>query len=166
MTWPAILATLLKLGLWHGDASEDPISRAERLQDIAVAIAGASASRDEAAFLLALGEAETHFGAYTAHPTTCVTGPHGCDKGRAFGYWSLHRQACPALWDLPPGDQRATYVGAQCAIRLYRFGKFTCGTPAGTFAVYAGDKCSHPRGIPRAARMSQVRALLDRAAKL
>lgn len=95
----AVLAVLLRLTLWSGDASEPADARATRLRDIAVAVAGASSSREEAAFLLALGEAETHFARYTAHPQTCVAGPRGarCDAGRAFGYWSLHRAACPPL---------------------------------------------------------------------
>lgn len=163
MSWHTILATLLRLQLWHGDATEEPIARAERLRDVAVAIAAASSSRDEMAFLLTLGEAETRFAAYTRHPTTCVQGPRGarCDVGKAYGYWSLHRKACPALHELPLDDPRATYVGAQCAVRLYRFGRFTCGTPAGIFSVYAGRRCSDKLGIPRAHRMRQIRIMLD-----
>jgi hypothetical protein len=161
-----ILATLLRLSLWHGDATEDPIARAERLQDIAVAIAGASSSRDEAAFLLTLGEAETRFAAYTRHPETCVLGPRGmrCDQGRAYGYWSLHRRACTALHGLPLDDPRTVYVGATCAIQLYRFGRFTCGRgdDAGIFNVYAGNSCSKGPGAARANRMAQIRAMLNR----
>lgn len=158
-----VLATLVHLALWSGDAREDPAARAARLQDIAVAVGGASASRDEAAFLLALGEAETHFGAYTQHPATCVLGPRGmrCDSGRAYGYWSLHRQACSTIWGIPAGDQRAVYVGAQCAVALYRAGLYACKSKAGAFAYYAGRRCSDPIGPPRARRMAQIAIMLE-----
>lgn len=158
-----VLATLLHLRLWAGDASELPDARAERLQDIAVAIAGASASREEEAFLLALGEAETHFAKYTRHPTVCVSGPRGmrCDSGRAYGYWSLWRSACPGAWELPVDDPRATALTAQCAVALYRMGKYTCKNWAGAFAFYAGRRCSDAIGIPRARRMNQIQIMLE-----
>lgn len=161
-----ILATLLHLALWRGDASEDPIARAERLQDIAVAIASASASRDEAAFLIVLGEQETHFARYARHPRTCVAGgPRGarCDHGAAYGYWSLHRAACPALWDaeLSEDDPRAVYLGAQCAVALYRYGRFACKEPGGAFALYGGRRCGDPIGPRRAQRMNQIKIMLD-----
>lgn len=163
MNYAPILATLLRLALWRGDAAEDPIARTERLTDVAVAIAGASASRDEAAALLALGEAETHFARYTRHPTTCAEGPRGmrCDHGRAYGYWSLWRSACPAAWELPIDDPRATAVTAQCAVQLLRMGRWTCKSWAGAFSLYAGRRCSDPIGLPRERRMKQIRIMLD-----
>src|SRR5512146_744183 len=163
MTPEVVLATLLRLALWSGDATEPPDARATRLQDIAVGVAAASASWDEAAFLLSLGELETHFAAYTQHPTTCLAGPRGarCDHGRAYGYWSLHYKACPALWELPAADQRAVYVGAQCAVQLYRYGRFACKAPGGAFALYAGRRCGDPIGERRLQRMRQVRVMLE-----
>lgn len=157
-----ILLTLLRLNLWAGDATEPPENRTARLQDIAVAIAGASANRTEAAALLALGEVETRFARYVSEDR-CHEGPRGmrCDEGRSRSVWQLQRAACPSLWELPPGDQRATYVAAQCAVRLLRYGRAKCGSVAGAFAVYAGRPCKDRIGPPRERRMRQVLVMLD-----
>ena len=128
-----------------------------------MAIASASASWDEAAFLLTIGEAETHFARYVVRPDVCLaTGPAGarCDRGRAFGYWSLHRKACPAVWDLPRDDERSVIVAASCVVRLYRYARYTCGPGAGPFNLYGGRSCSDRRGQARAVRMARFVALM------
>lgn len=166
MIWTTILATLLKLHLWSPDVTqENPAERAERLQVASVAIAAAASSRDETAFLLAEGEAETRFAKYVGEDR-CQDGPAGvrCDHGTARGYWQAHRAACPALFELPDGDERAVAVAAQCSIALFRYARFACSAPEGVFNLPAGRRCSDPWGRARLKRMAEIRAMLDRSA--
>lgn len=156
-----ILATLLHLRLWAGDAQEDPAARAERLQDIAIAIGGASSSREEAAFLLTVGEAETRFASFAGYNRCRVTdNGRQCDHGKARSYWQLHHAACPGLWNLPPGDARGVYLAAQCAVQLYRYARFACTAPGGAFDLYAGQRCGGKLGEQRYVRMNQILIML------
>jgi hypothetical protein len=158
-----VLATLMHLRLWVGDASEDPADQARRLQDASVAISAASSSRELAAALLTLGEAETHFAAYVGNDR-CHEKPAGmrCDRGKARSYWQLHSLACTDLSEVAAGDhETATLVAAQCAARLLRWGKYTCGSWAGAFNLYAGNACGKGPGKAREQRMRQVLNMLD-----
>ncbi len=168
MIWSQVLACMMRLQLWAPDvATEEPIARAERLRTASIAIAAASSNRELAAALLTVAEAETRLAKYVGEDR-CLDGPRGaqCDRGRdglprARSYWQLQRSACAPLWELPPGDERATYVAAQCAARLLRWGRQYCGSWAGSLSVYGGRRCKDPIGVRRAARMQTIRSMLD-----
>lgn len=156
-----VLAALLRLQLWAPDVQlEYPVARTERLQEASAAIsAAAGQSREMAAALLTLGEAEARFAAYVG-TGRCHEGPRGarCDRGKARTYWQLHEAACRSAWAAEPGSRAETFAGAQCAANLLRYGRWQCGSWQGAFNVYAGRRCSDNRGqaAQRAARMSQI----------
>lgn len=118
----AILAVLLSRPASHTDVDASVSAREARLRPVAMAIAGAVKTEDEASAMLALGEHETHYAEHVLGGH-CELMPKGerCDGGRARGPWQVHRDACPVSWQFAPGDVNSLPVEAGCAIRLMRW---------------------------------------------
>lgn len=146
-----ILAVLLTLPQYRGDAHADPTveDRARLLRPVAVAIADVSRNATEAAALVALGYHETAYARFVLDGV-CYQGPVGarCDGGKARGAWQVWNW-CRPLWAAPENAPGRHLAGARCAISLLRRGRQQCGTLAGAFGVYAGKGCEWKGGPGR-----------------
>lgn len=109
MTFASVLAAVLLLGAQQPFATR-----------IAAAVDREANSREEAAFLLAWAEHESHFEERIAR-NECKRWE--CDRGRARGLWQLHRGAAGRVWDDLPGNVDAQ---ARAAARMTRWAFREC----------------------------------------
>lgn len=167
-----ILAVLLAQPSYVADRDESPAAREELLRPVAEAIAEAAHNNQEAAMLIALGQAESGFARYvvTGH---CSEGPAGarCDSlhgiPRARGAWQLHKSACPTAWALVDGSEESIRAEAQCAVRHLRYfaarGREHALTPTvAAFAGYAARSWSWAGAEKRAETTKTILAALRR----
>ena len=124
MNVQTILAALLALGAPKAVAPS-----------FAAAIACHAKTPDEAAFLAAWAEHESHFVARIVR-NECK--PWECDRGRARGAWQLHRGAAGSDWDVLPGNLDAQ---ARSAARMARWALRECKAPLGAFRRLGGLGC-------------------------
>jgi hypothetical protein len=158
---------MLSLAPFFGDKAESPDERAELYQPIAEAISAASKSPADAALLISLSWHETKWSRAILEGR-CDEMPAGqrCDGGHARGVFSLHRQACPAAWELPYGSTESLHVEAACALRLLRWnaqrGREHALTPL--HAAFAGYGARSWHWSQADDRVKTVRVVLGRLA--
>ena len=68
------------------------------LEPIAAAIASVSATREDAASLIALGWHESKYARAVLEGRCHELGERACDRGLALGPWQLHQAACSRAW--------------------------------------------------------------------
>lgn len=147
MTTATILAALLALGAPRSIAPE-----------VAQAIATNARTADEAAFLAAWAEHESHFQRRIANGECRA---FECDHGRARGLWQSHAKPAGNAWDALPGN---IPLQASIAVRHYRWAFRDCGTTVGAFRRLGGLGCDRPlKGeAKRVASFERARALIAR----
>lgn len=124
------------------------------VQDIAVAIAAANPSREQAALMITGAWHESHF-----VPEIIAGGcdKHGCDDGKARGIWQLHRAACPKAYEFEAGSAESILLEAACARSLYGWAYRECRTVPGAFAFLGGLACNrHEKFVVRQATYDRV----------
>ena len=137
----AILLAILAFPVFHEDAQTD--EKRAQLEAIAGAVASVAKTPDEAAFLLAWGNAESNF-SLRIHRGDC--NHWECDGGRARGPWQAHKNGMPdERWEKMVGIENVD-VQAEQAIRHARWALQACpqNRIRGAFRVLAGRGCSSP----------------------
>lgn len=140
MTFKATLLALLMLPQFHEDRASQADKAAQR-NGIADAIAAEKLTPDQAAFLVAWGDAETHY-SLRIHAGRCAKWE--CDRGRARGPWQLHRSAdmTADTWARMHGIENVR-VQAREAARRVRWALRECrGDARGAFALLGGRGCA------------------------
>ncbi len=142
MTFAFILAAVLALPTYKEDRPVT-LEKTQQLNAISAAVLRHAKTADEAAFLLALGDAESKF-SLRIHAGNCK--PTECDRGRARGPWQLHRNGMPdEQWDKMHGveniDEQARVAAARArwALRQCRVDRIR-----GAFRVLGGVGCTRP----------------------
>jgi hypothetical protein len=148
-----ILLAILALPIFHEDTEAE--DKRAQLEAIANAVAAVAQTPDEAAFLLAWGNAESNY-SLRIHRGECNSWE--CDAGRARGPWQAHRNGMPEeRWEKMIGVDNVE-VQAQHALFLTRWALHACPHDRirGAFRVLAGRACTSPiRG--EAGRVSSYR---------
>jgi hypothetical protein len=171
----AVFLLLSSLPVHTTDRDEDPLSRSERLSDIALVVSIVAPSINRSTTLIETGRSETHFARYVGEGR-CLDGPPGmrCNPDsnglpRSLSYWQLERSACPALFDAEDGTLEALCIAADCANHIWWAQYWRCysknpdGPIAGAFSGYAtGESCVWKPATQRAARWYAVRNDLGR----
>ncbi len=133
LTFTAILIAVLSLGAPHDTGTE-----------VAAAIAKYARTPDEAAFLAAWAEHESHYSADIAAGNCkrwqCDAHklPDGTIEHRARGLFQIHRGAAGADWDQLHGNIDAQ---VRSAARMVRWAMRECRTPVGAFRRRSGLAC-------------------------
>jgi hypothetical protein len=121
MMLKAVLVALALLPRFHED--REAVGKVVQENAIAAAIAKVTSNPDEAAFLLAWGDAETHY-SLRIHEGRCFRWE--CDRGRARGPWQLHRNGRSLeLWDRMHGVDNVD-VQAREALKMARWAMNEC----------------------------------------
>ncbi len=162
MTLKAILLALALLPRFAED--REAIGKVVQEEHLARAVHKAARNADEAAFLLAWGDAETHFSLRIARGE-CFKWE--CDKGRARGPWQMHRNGMAlAQWDRMHGLENIGSQAAQAA-RLARWALSECRAQGdarvlGAFRLLGGKSCtgSLPGEADRLAAFKRTRAVM------
>lgn len=140
MTFKAILVALGLMPVWKEDRPVTP-EKERQLSATSAAIHAAAKTPDEAAFLIAWGDAETHY-SLRVHAGRCHRWE--CDRGRARGPWQVHRNAAmsPEQWDKMHGVENIEEQAKVAAARA-RWAMRQCkGDPIrGGFRVLGGLGC-------------------------
>ena len=151
---------------------ETPAQRRDRMEEVADSIDWASDGdlRRQAA-LLAVGQHETYWAAYTE---TCLEIPKGapdCDQKQARGYWQAWKVSCPSGWRMEPGSHEALLAFADCADAhfwsAYRRcrGRHPAGDIAGAFSGYRGASCTRKSAAKKAGTFARKVQLLEQLAR-
>lgn len=157
----SIVLAILALPLYKEDRPVT-LEKVSQLEAVSFAIHAAAKTPDEAAFLIAWGEAESKFSLRVA-AGRCK--PTECDKGRARGPWQIHRFASmsPEQWDRMHGVENIDEQAVEAA-RKARWALRQCPADRirGAFRVLGGLGCSRPlKGeAERVATFNRVRAKL------
>lgn len=175
--YEAILLLLLELTPDRTDRAEDPAKRRARLEVAAAGMADAVAAvdyfgdREEAAALIAQGDAESNYAAYVGEGR-CTEGPAGqrCDpdkhgRPRARTYWQVWQVTCPRAWAATPGSREEAREAAICTLRVMASGFTRCrknGYDAwtGAFAALKGGASCVTKSAP--VRVRKKNALMSR----
>jgi hypothetical protein len=142
MMLKGILAVALSLVVFHEDR-EASAEKTAQLNAIAAAVAEFTKTPDEAAFLLAWGQAETN---YSLRIQRGQCRRWECDRGRARGPWQAHRNGMPLeRWERMVGVEN-TRVQAEQAARHARWALRQCKDDPirGAFRVLGGNACWKP----------------------
>jgi hypothetical protein len=144
MTFKAILVALALLPRFHED--REAVGKVAQEQAIATAVQkAAKGDADVAAFLLAWGDAETHF-SLRIHRGQCFKWE--CDRGRARGPWQLHRNGmAPELWDKMHGVEHVELQAIEAAKRA-RWAMRECRVQ-GLARIFAGFRMLGAKGCDR-----------------
>lgn len=140
-----VSAALADLPVYHEDRA-NPYKGAQ-LHTIAQAVASVSRTREEAAYLIAIGDAETKF-SFRVHFGLCRA--FECDRGRAQSPWQLWKNnRTTEEWHGFVGlSLDATKAAAGAALQHIRFAERACRYApeplVGTFRAYAGLGCDVP----------------------
>jgi hypothetical protein len=138
----AVSAALAILPVYHEDRA-NPYKGAQ-LVTVARAVASVSRTREEAAFLLAIGQHESGL-SFRIHFGLCRS--FECDRGRAASLFQLHQngRATDAWHGFVGLSLDATKAAAGAALQHVRFAQRLCrGEPdpvLATFRAYAGRGC-------------------------
>lgn len=138
----AISAALAILPVFHEDRA-NPYKGAQ-LVTVAKAVSAVSRSREEAAYLIAIGQHESGL-SFRIHFGLCRG--FECDRGKARGLFQNHQNGRSAEeWDSLVGlTLDATKASAGAALQHIRFAQRVCrGEPdpvVATFRAYAGRGC-------------------------
>lgn len=141
----AVSAALAILPVFHEDRA-NPYKGAQMVT-LARAIASVSKTKDEAAFLITLGQHESGF-SFRVHFGICRQ--FECDHGRALSPWQMHKNGrTDDEWLGFVGlSLQATRGAAFAALQHVRFAERACRySPdplVGTFRAYAGRGCTVP----------------------
>jgi hypothetical protein len=162
MTLKAILLALALLPRFAED--REAVGKLVQEEHIARAIHKVSRDGDEAAFLLAWGDAETHYSLRIARGE-CFKWE--CDHGLARGPWQAHRNGMPlATWDKMQGLENVDVQAAHAA-KMARWALFECHAQGdakilGAFRLLGGKGCNGylPGEGDRLAAYKRVRARL------
>ncbi|HEY3499514.1 MAG TPA: hypothetical protein VGK73_32715 [Polyangiaceae bacterium] len=159
MTLKPILSAVLALVVCREDPPGSPEKRAQ-LVAVGSAVAEFAKTPDEAAFLIAWAQAESHL-SLRIHIGNCK--PWECDRGRARGPWQTHRNGMPEeRWARMIGVEN-TRAQAEQAARHARWAMRQCPDRVlGAFRVLGGNGCDRPiKGErDRVAAFQRVRAKL------
>ncbi len=155
-----ILAALLSLSPYSGDAAESFEARTQLVEPVAAAIVESTSYTRERAFLVAQAWHETKLARYVLEER-CQDGPVGaqCDQGRATGPWQAH---CREAHDAQTLEERYA-AGAKCALRQWSYGLARCkgDERSGFLAQHGGIvACSDGRYAGRVRTMRRVLGLL------
>lgn len=137
-----VSAALADLPVYHEDRA-NPYKGAQ-LYTVAQAVASVSRTREEAAYLLAIGWHETKF-SYRIQLGICRA--FECDHGRALSPWQLHQNGrSEAEWHGFVGlTVDATAAAAGAALGHVRYAQRVCRDEPdpvlATFRAYAGRGC-------------------------
>lgn len=137
----AILLAIIAFPVFHEDTQS--AEKRAQLEAIANAVAAVAQTPDEAAFLLAWGNAETNF-SLRIHRGECNRWE--CDGGRARGPWQAHKNGMPdERWEKMVGIENID-VQVQQALRHARWALHACPRDRlrGAFRVLAGRACTSP----------------------
>lgn len=134
----AVLAVMLRLPQFTADAADSPEERAELYRPVAEAIAAASRTVEQEAFLIAQGNHDSHFARYVLE-YRCKDGKWHCDDDRSRGAFQV------GFWC----KSRTIEGEARCALKAAYGGVERCRehslTPAhAMFAGTAARECSWP----------------------
>lgn len=162
MTLKAILLALALLPRFAED--REAVGKVVQEEHIGRAVHRASRNADEAAFLLAWGDAETHFSLRIARGE-CFKWE--CDKGRARGPWQTHRNGMAlATWDKMHGLENID-VQATHAAKMARWALAECHAKGdarvlGAFRLLGGKGCDGhlPGENDRLATFKRIRAVM------
>jgi hypothetical protein len=162
MTPLIILTAILTLPVHATDRDLTPEERAELLAPVAAAYAAQARTVEEAAFLIAQANGESHHAAYVLEGR-CEDGPRGaqCDpdrdgKPRAVGPLQVWARYCKTA-DTLEGQ-------ARCVLRYARDGRARCKSWLGAFAAQRGGwECTSAKGPKRVATMQRVLKVLRRS---
>ena len=137
----AIILAILSFPVYREDVRGE--EKRGQLEAIAQAVASVTKNPDEAAFLLAWGNAETNF-SLRIHRGEC--NQWECDGGRARGPWQAHRNGMnEERWSRMVGVENVQ-VQAEQAVQHARFAFHACPTNRirGAFRILAGRACTSP----------------------
>lgn len=159
----AVLAAIA-LALPVSWEDRDAADKQEHLREIAAAVAKATRTADEAAFVLAWGFHESAF-SIRIHEGRCrlekgecdaVRGPNGKLYARARGPWQTHRNGMPgSRWAKMIGREHVE-TQAEEAVKRARWALRTCGNVRGAFVVLGGRRCSETiKGLDERVRTFQ-----------
>jgi hypothetical protein len=162
MCFEALLAILLSLAVWNGDAALSPESRTVLYSPTIDAICRVGKTPQEQAWLAAQAYSETHLASYVL-TERCSAGPVGsrCDAGLATGPWQLHLH-CRDAWKATTYQERLD-AGARCAVRGARHGSTVCGI-RGAFGFQTGIRVCSGNWIEPRVRL--YRLILGRMAEV
>ncbi len=143
MMLKAIILALAVLPVAGEDKPVTPEKTAQ-LNAIAAAVHRHAKTPDEAAFVLAWGDAETHYSLRIAEGRCLIW---ECDRGKARGPWQVHRNAAMSAeqWDKMHGvehiDEQARVAAARArwALRQCKVDRIR-----GAFRVLGGVGCTRP----------------------
>lgn len=123
MMLKGILAVALSLVVFHEDR-EASAEKTAQLNAIAAAVAEFTKTPDEAAFLIAWGQAETN---YSLRIQRGQCRRWECDRGRARGPWQVHRLRNMPLekWDRMHGIEN-TRAQVEHAVKMTRWALGRC----------------------------------------
>lgn len=153
-----ILRALLELAAADSDRDLTREEREVNLTGVAMAIAAVARNWDEAAYLIAQGNHESH---YASHIRWGWCMQHECDMDKdgnpqSLGVWQVKTKYCKTA-DTLEGQ-------VACSLRQARYGLAVCKTWEGAFAAQSGmlGVCSRPTSAVRVETMRRVREVLTR----
>lgn len=117
----SVLSCLTRTPPHWSDRDEPSAERLERMRPVSQAVETVTKDPDERAALLAILHHEGMLARYVLEDR-CEDGPRGkdeCDEGKARGGFQLHREVCPAVWEMGPSSERLK-LEASCALEVYR----------------------------------------------
>jgi hypothetical protein len=138
----AVLVAIGLLPVFHEDVGVP--GKAEQLSAVAAAVSKVARSPEEAAFLLAWADAESHFSLRVSRGE-CRRWE--CDRGRARGPWQNHRNGLSAAdWDRMHGVENIDFQ-AERAAKHARWSLRECRMKGdaqirSAFALLGGKSCS------------------------
>ena len=158
----AVLAALALLPVFKEDAKG--LEKTAQLTAVAHSVAARARDADEAAFVLAWGDAETHY-SLRVHAGLCRRWE--CDKGKARGPWQPHRNGMASeRWARMQGVEN-TDAQVQHALKMARWALTECHAQGdarilGAFRLLGAKGCNEPlKGeADRLATYKRVRGLL------
>jgi len=156
----AVTAALATLPVYHEDRA-NPYKGAQ-LATVALAVASVSRTREEAAYLIAIGQHESGL-SFRVHFGLCRS--FECDRGKALSLWQLHANGrTDEIWHGFVGlSLDNTKAAASAAVRHVRFAQRLCrGEPdmiVATFRAYNGSGCRKPTPTERA-RVATFQAVM------
>ncbi len=162
MMLKTILVALALLPRFHED--REAVGKVVQENAVAAAVAKVTKDPDEAAFLLAWGDAETHY-SLRIHEGRCFKWE--CDRGRARGPWQAHRNSMTlADWDKMQGVENVD-AQARHALKMARWALRECRTRGdarilGAFRLLGARGCNGvlPGEGERLASFKRVRGML------
>lgn len=182
---PAYYYERLDVCAVQGCAAEASTARESRLEHDSRVMAraalkprGGLSSWEQAAVLLAHGQAETNWARYVGEghcdkppdPRAPRCDPHPkTGEPQARTYFQVHQARCPRAWEKPQGSPDELYEASLCTVSGFIEARGRCrgrhpqGELAGAFSGLAlGLRCTWPKAGKRALRYGQILVELQR----